>query len=313
MAIPVRNPATISKPAITTSPSAGVLPPPSATTPPAVIIMGEVGSGKTDALLSCIAQGKELFVLVTEPTGVEVLLDGMRRRKLPLEKLHWKLVRPARASMASLIASAKLSNTKSAGDLQSLDVGLDRSSYKQFMELLTSIADFRCDRTGESYGDVTEWDDSRVFAIDSLSGLSQMAIKHVSGNRGTITQPEYGIIQTAIYDLLTTLTGLSCFFVLTAHVEFEKDELSGKLLKSVSTVGKKLAPKVPLFFSEVVRQRREGTKKFTWSTDDADTTLKCRALPYGADLPADLAPIIRAYEARKLQVMEIRDTETTEV
>jgi hypothetical protein len=68
---------------------------------------------------------------------------------------------------------------------------------------------------------------------------------------------------------------------------------------TVSTLGRKLAPKIPRFFSEVIRARKDGAGKFFWSTQDSEADLKNRALPSGANIAQDFAPVIEAYRRRE--------------
>lgn len=309
MASPV-NPATYSKTSAKPTPPGR---PKTRSTPPAILILGEVGSGKTDTLLSCINAGKELFVVVTEPKGRDTLFDSLRRRKLPIEKLHYHLIEPPVSSLANLAEQARLTNTRGIDELQKLDSQLDRKSFTQFRDLIACLMDFTCDRTGESFGDVTTWDDSRVLVIDSLSGLNHMVVKSISGLRTSMTLPEFGIAQTLISDFVLAMTGLNCYFIMTAHLELEPDALTGRIIKTVSTVGKKLSAKLPVHFSEIVLQRCDGKGQYTWSTMEASTALKHRALAHAAGLPADLAPLIRAYDRRKalLEQEELSPTKTT--
>lgn len=280
--------------------------------PPSILLLGDVSSGKTDSLISFLEiPGKELFVVVTEPTGVETLLDSVKRRQRisgmsdMLDRLHFKLIRPAKPAISTLYSQAVIANSHTADAMQQLQgPSLNKKAYTQYIDLIRCLADFRCDRTGQLYGDVTTWDDNRMLAIDSLSGLNHMVQKTVAGNRLSVTQPEIQIIQNAIHELITTLIGLDCYFALTAHVEWEKDELLMKTRVMASTIGRRLAPKIPINFSEAVRTRRDQDK-FLWSTDEPDTTVKWRALPRSDDLPADFKQLVKAYEARKLFAKEV--------
>jgi hypothetical protein len=67
---------------------------------------------------------------------------------------------------------------------------------------------------------------------------------------------------------------------------------------SVSTLGRKLAPKIPRFFSEVIRVRKDPTGKFLWSTLDTEADLKNRALASSNNLEASFVPIVDAYKRR---------------
>lgn len=90
---------------------------------------------------------------------------------------------------------------------------------------------------------------------------------------------------------------------MTAHVEKENDDISGIRRLMVSTIGAKLAPKVPSQFSEFIRATRQmdnnGKATFVWSTLDNSMELKNRALPIGTVLPATFRPIYDAHQRRK--------------
>ena len=64
-----------------------------------------------------------------------------------------------------------------------------------------------------------------------------------------------------------------------------------------STLGAKLAPKIPPFFSEVVYSRREADK-FYWSNITANVDLKKRALPFSDKLEPTFVPVVEAYKQR---------------
>jgi hypothetical protein len=86
-------------------------------------------------------------------------------------------------------------------------------------------------------------------------------------------------------------------------VEKEMDEISGTQRVMTSTLGRKLAPKIPRFFGEVVYAIRtvdgDGKPKFTWSTVDRTADLKNRVLPVGANLTPDFKAVVEGHENRK--------------
>lgn len=266
--------------------------------PGSVMLLGQTGTGKTDAILTLLEAGLEVFVAVTESNGVETLLRSVRRRKLDITKLHWKHCPPTNMSMASMINSADQMNKKAIGDLQKIDSPaiLHKHLYRTFINLLKCVENFQCDRTGRTYGDVTEWGDDRAFVIDSLSGVNLMMTQLQVGNRGTLTLPDYNACQLMLEQLIVTLCSSRCFFILTGHLELEKDAISGKIKGMASTIGQKLAPKLPIHFSEVVRARREGAE-FFWSTTDPECDLKCRSLPFSDKIKPSFVPVVEAYRA----------------
>jgi hypothetical protein len=181
--------------------------------------------------------------------------------------------------------------------IQKLTGGVNKKECTQLMDLFRAIQDFKDDRTGRSFGDITTWGPDRVFVLDSLTGLVTMAIQNTVGMRPTIQLQEYGIIQTMLESTINLLTNLNCFFVMTAHIEKLVDEVNGGVKMMVFAIGKKLAPVLPRFFSEVVYVYRE-TNNYYWSTATLNVNTKQRALPLSDKIAPDFGPIIAAYERR---------------
>jgi hypothetical protein len=84
---------------------------------------------------------------------------------------------------------------------------------------------------------------------------------------------------------------------LIAHVEREKDEVLGGIKLMVSTLGAKLAPKLPPMFSDCILTERSGTS-WTWNTGSAQADVKTRNLPVSEKLAADFKPIIEKWQKR---------------
>ena len=76
------------------------------------------------------------------------------------------------------------------------------------------------------------------------------------------------------------------------------DELVGIKKLMVSAIGAKLAPKIPPFFSEVVKTERLQDGTFNWSTFDTGMDLKHSALPNSNRIKPDFQQIVTAYERR---------------
>jgi hypothetical protein len=241
-----------------------------------VILQGPTGSGKTFSLRTLVDAGLELFVLATEPGIANVLGD------LPPDRCHWHYIAPAIPDWDTMRRGATNINQLSVKQL--LDQTGDRHNYRQFIELLDCCANFTCDRTGRAYGPVDEFGTDRAFAVDGLSGLSMMAMDLVTGNKPCKSQADWGMAMDNLERLLVKFTtGTLCTFVLISHQDREVDEILGGTKITVSTLGKKLAPKIPRFFDEVVQAVREDTK-FKWSTSAMGVDLKARRLAISDDL-----------------------------
>ncbi len=240
------------------------------------ILQGPTGSGKTFSLRTLVEAGLELFVIATEP-GIENVLGD-----LPEERCHWHYIPPAVPEWGVMIDSANKINTQPQEVLQK-STG-NRIEYRQFIEFLNCCANFSDDRTGECFGAIDDWDTSRVIAVDGMSGLSIMAMDLVCGNKPAKTMADWGMAMDNLERLITKLScGTKCSFVLTAHLDRELDEISGGTKVTVSTLGRKLAPKIPRFFDEVVQTTRDGNK-FYWSTAESGSDLKARKLKISDNL-----------------------------
>lgn len=266
--------------------------------PPAILEIGAPGGGKTDALATIAQCGIETFVVGTEPRYVESLLDGAKRRGVDKNLLHWATVEPMKASFSSLIRSAELVNSMSYQGLTDIKMPADKRDYNQFIKLLQTLSDFKCERTGKSYGPVDSWSSDKCLVVDSLSGINIMAYQLMQGSKPTAAQGEWGVAMNTEVNLINKLTSdTRCMFVLTAHVEREADEVSGGSKMVASALGRKVGPTLPRFFSEVVLAYHEGPNHY-WSTMMSGYELKKRVLPYSDKLEPTFKPIIEAWRSR---------------
>lgn len=257
---------------------------------PNTLLEGSVGSGKTYCLRTLVDSGIEVFVLQTEPS--EILDD------LPRDKCHLHYVPPMKADWKAMRTMAKNINTMSYESLLKMS-DPNRSKHQQWIEVLNCIENFTDTRTGEQFGDVTTWDINRAFVIDSLTGLSKMAMSLVVGGRPTPAQADWGMAMAQIEGLIDTLcTNTQCWFVLTAHLEPERDEVTGTVSMMPATLGRKLPPKLPRFFSDVIHCHRAGTE-FYWSTATHNVDTKARNLPIAQKLQPDFAQILKSWMDRR--------------
>lgn len=281
--------------------------------PPSSLCAGPAGSGKTYSIATQLLAGVHVFVIVTEPDGVASLLDACERLKAPIDNLHWRECLPASNGWTALEDMFMKINTMDQRGLADIrDLG--KASFRDpAMKFLNALREFECDRTGMRYGDVTTWDDTHYLNFDSLSGISALAWGATVGYKPTANPGEWGIAQNFVYAILQKINSdRQCFFNMTSHIEKELDDMTGVRRVMVSTIGAKLAPKIPPFFSEVILcSKRPGTAplgakvvgppsaQFFWSTLDSAMDLKNRALPVGSSLAPDFRPIVDAYRRRQ--------------
>lgn len=249
-----------------------------------VMLCGTTGTGKTHSIRTLVEAGIETFVLFTEP-GMEVLAD------LPPDRLHWHYVAPAAPDFSDMISSAQKINTMSFEALTKLP-DINKRNYTEFIDVLTSLSNFKCDRTGQAYGSVDSWGPDKALVVDSLTGLSIMAMNLVAGSKPVKSMADWGVAIDNLERLITKLcVDTKCHFILLAHLERETDEVTGGTSLMASTLGRKLAPKLPRFFSDVVQAKR-NVDKFVWSTAASNVDLKARNLPIADNLPPSFKGII---------------------
>jgi hypothetical protein len=191
-------------------------------------------------------------------------------------------------------------------DLAELKTGIAKDEFQQFPIMLNTLANFKCDRTGEEFGPVDDWGVDRALALDSLSGVSTMALGMMIGAKPTAHQGEWGVAMASEMQLIRKLCAdVKCYLTVTAHLETEMDETIGRPRLMASALGRKNAPKLPKDFSDVVHAYRDGSS-FFWSTTTSNIDLKTRNLPLKDKIAPDFGQMV---EARKRRV-KLTETQT---
>lgn len=263
---------------------------------PSVLLTGPPGTGKSYSLVTIMEAGYPLYLIVTEPNGLETLITAMQARSIPPDMLRYRVIEPAREGFDSLFKMSVMVTQMGYDSLSKM--GPTERSKAQYLNVVSTFGNFVDDRTGASHGPVDHLPANCAVALDSLSGLNLMAMDLTIGNKVTAHQGEWGVAMNMLDKLLLTLTSnLKAMFVLTAHVERETDDNTRTSKLMTSTLGRKLAPKIPRFFSEYVLTSTEGGKYY-WNTTSAEMDLKHRALPLGQKLAPSFKPIIDAYNSR---------------
>lgn len=255
-----------------------------------VLLMGDAGTGKTHSLRTLVDAGLEVFAIFTEP-GMDVVAD------IPSDKLHWNFVSPSTVSWAAMLDSARKINTVSFKMLAEMP-HINRGEHAEFMTVVSTLANYVDQRTGTVFGPVDNLDQGQVLWIDSLSGLNTMAMNLVAGSKPVKSPGDYGVSMDNLENLLEKITqDLKCHVAIVAHLERESDEQTGGSSMMVSTIGKKLAPKIPKLFSDVIHAIR-SERNFVWSTITPNTILKARNVPWADNLPPSFVPLINNWRAK---------------
>ena len=262
-----------------------------------VLLMGPAGTGKTFSIGTAVDTGIETFYLAIE-SGMESLLGYWtdRGKEIPAN-LHWHKLAAPKASFTDMIGNAKSINMLGLDALAKMS-DPNKSKYNQFVSLLEALNDFPDDRTGEKFGPVDQWDQTRLLIIDGATGISTCAMALVVGGKAVRNQSDWGIAQDQVEKIIRMLCdNCACHFVLLAHVERETDAVLGGVKLMVSTLGKALAPKIPSMFSDVILTERSGDK-WTWNTASMMADVKTRNLPFKSDNSPTFKAIFDKWNSR---------------
>jgi hypothetical protein len=255
-----------------------------------ILLMGSYGVGKTHSILTLLQAGLEVFVIFTEPGGLNTIMQAAVDFKIDTSKFHYRYIAPAAPSFATIIDNARKVNTLSQSALQKME-GLNRNEYSQFIDFVTQFNNF-VDQNGEQFGDVSKWDSSRAIVVDSMSGLNTMALDLVAGGSPMKSMAQWGMAMDNLSRIIMKICGdTNAHFLLTGHIEPERDETTGRIDLMLSTLGKKLAPTLPRVFDEVIFAYLEGDK-FLWSTAEGNIQTKARLMPRQKGITPSFVPLI---------------------
>lgn len=264
---------------------------------PKIILEGPSGSGKTYALGTLVdwaarqTPQREVFVLFTE-NGLETLLGYWRDRKLPVPaNLRWHVVKTPALPLSALIDGAKKAGLMNYESLTK-SVDPDRAKNNPWEKLLTVLTDFPDDRTGQKFGNIGEWPNTRILVNDSLSETSNACFRMQVGNKPVASQPDYQVAQQNLINWLRFMAqSLECTFVLTAHVQRQANEVTGTVQLMTKAIGKALGDEIPQLFSETIYTVRDGTNWY-WDTAAFGVDTKTRYLPIQSKIKPDFAQIL---------------------
>lgn len=257
-----------------------------------VLLLGATGAGKTHSLRTLVDVGITPFIIFTEAHGINIVTD------IPCPKLHYAYIPPTSGSWNQIINRAKLATSISWNALKEQIIDPDKSQYTGYLDVVTQLFNFKCQRCGENFGDVSTWSIDRAICVDSFSGINTMAMQMFTGESIAKSQPQWGAAMKAELVLSDKL----CFdtrahYVLIAHVERQMDEVYGGTHIVPMCLGRKVAPDLPKNFSDVIHVLRKE-KTFTWSTITPNADLKANNVAWSDKLPPSFVPLIESWRKR---------------
>lgn len=258
---------------------------------PRILLEGEGGSGKTFSLRTLVEAGVTPFVVALDIAGLESVGDT------PCPKLHWHAIRAKNKTWTSMVAEAtRMAPMGFEGLAKSADPR--KAEQKRFLDTMGAFAKFTCDRCGVDFGEIDSWPTGRAIVVDHFTELCQAAKEWTVGEKLVLHEGEWQAAQNITENLIRQLTTVPrCWVVVIAHIDRETDFVQGGSKVTVHALGKKLAPKLPPMFSDVILAGRQ-LKEFTWATAAPDTALKSRNLPIETKLAPSFGPIVAKWVSR---------------
>lgn len=235
-------------------------------TPVKMLFIGESGTGKTGALAALAAAGYNLR-LIDIDKGSEILINYLTDPNSPYVKQS--------PQIADRVDIVQISDTMK--NINGLLVPAKADGWPKFTKLLTSWDD------GESkLGPVQSWGPQDILVIDSLTGLSKLALHfHLSlnGALGKVrTQNEarrdIGATQNYIKDLLDLLydDAIKCNVIMISHITavteaggspvVEDGDYKNIPIGYPSAIGRSLSPQIGRWFNNclVAHKQVQGTR-----------------------------------------------------
>jgi hypothetical protein len=261
---------------------------------PKVLLIGDVGTGKTYAPAFLALDGYDVFYIFTEPG-----MDTFKAFPSELSDLiGTKIFYTYKAAISSdidvLLNATKKVNMLNYEALSNLPEA-DKKNTTEYIDIINALRNFVDDNTKKSFGNVSTWGMDRVLVIDSLSGLNYAIMRNAVGTKPVPGLQWFNVAQKSEEDLLNFLCfNLKCWVIITAHPEREVDENTGTTKIYPSAIGRKLAPRIGRFFSEVLETVRKNDKYY-WSNENPSMVQKRRLFPAGSKLETNWEPLIRHF------------------
>ena len=254
-------------------------------------LIGPAGTGKTFSLRTLAEiKGLRPVVLFTEPSADRIS---------DLKPFFWATVMPSSGSLKELWSVGDIVSRSTFKQLANMD-GINKENYRRFLDVLVMLNAFIDVRTGKELGSADSWGPDTVLILDGWSNIGIMAFQLTVGAK---PNPDKGEWQTAMqlcYNFMLLLTtGLNCHLILIAHTEPELDPNTNLYTQMISSLGQKLAPKLPKMFSDVILARKTGDGTlYDWTNADPNTVTKAGLLPPSVSMQPTFVPLFEAWQAK---------------
>lgn len=137
----------------------------------------------------------------------------------------------------------------------------------------------------------------QTIVLDSLTLFSDEVIKYLMKENPGIKRiqtngaqapclQDYGITRIFMKQMLSSLLALPCNVIVTAHIQMDKDENTGEILRTPMMTGK-LSRELPIYFAEVWRSYVDDKGKYC-AQIKSDSKYQCRTQLNGMTNPIEL-------------------------
>ena len=209
-----------------------------------LLLLGESGTGKTFLARTCPGP---VFIDSFDPGGTKGLIKEINSGKIYVDT-RWESEDPKKPS-AFRAWEAEFTN---------------RCKNNFFAGIGTYILD-----------SCTTWSDAIMNSILQKAGIPGEAPRFTK---------DYGPQKIIIRNMLQRMLDLPCNFILTGHVDAQKDEVTGKIQKRFLTTGKGVVT-IPLLFDEIyVTTTKETSKGVTYQLLTKRTNTYLAATRVGRDV-----------------------------
>lgn len=147
-------------------------------------------------------------------------------------------------------------------------------------------------------GQVAKQNPYKTIVLDSLTTFSDESMKYlIKANPGVIKRmstqgvqipvlQDYQMARIWFKQVIGALLAMPCNVIVTAHIQIEKDEATGQILRTPMMAGK-LSKELPIYFGEVWRAYRDD-KGEHWAQTQSDSRYTCRSQIPGLPNPVKL-------------------------
>jgi len=259
---------------------------------PKVLSIGRTGKGKSYSCGTILkVPNMELVYIYNDPGGVDAAYQCAQDIGADINRIHPIFLPVGISSFAALAKTNKKINRNSYKALCQLD-DVNSADYPQMVNICNAYGNLIDDNTGEAFGPASDLDPKKYMLVhDGLTGLSIAARDNIIGGKPSLHEGEWNVAMNQVERFIVAFTnGIKCMAVMIAHVETEADHITMENTIMCSTLGRKLAPKIPgLGFSEVVYNDLGDKKEadFFWSTKRKNIDVKARLLPLSNRIEPD--------------------------